>query len=65
MRPGSPQDLSVIAFTRDYLSAFLTEAPKAKDSKDLIVALLSRYLNAALGVALIIGAKVAKGEMVW
>jgi glyoxylase-like metal-dependent hydrolase (beta-lactamase superfamily II) len=65
MKPGSPQDQSVIAYTRAYLEAFLTEAPKAKDAKELIVELLSRYPNAALSIALIIGAKVAKGEMVW
>ena len=63
--PGAPTDASAIAYTRDYLLAFEEELGKAGDSAALIAAMKRRYPNAGLGVALEIGAKVAKGEMKW
>jgi hypothetical protein len=37
----------------------------ASDSAALVAAMTKRYPNAGMGVALQIGAKVAKGEMTW
>lgn len=65
MAPGAPTDSSSIAYTRDYLVAFEDEVVKASDSVALIAAMRKRYPNAGLGVALDIGAKVAKCEMKW
>jgi hypothetical protein len=45
--------------------AFEAEFAKADDSAALIEAMTRRYPNADMGVALQIGAKVAKGEMKW
>jgi len=39
--------------------------PKTADSSALIAAMTRRYPDAGMGVALQIGAKVAKGEMKW
>ena len=58
-------DASAVVYTRDYLLAFDEELPKAVDSAALIAAMNKRYPNAGMGVALQIGAKVAKGEMKW
>ena len=58
-------DASAIKYTRDYLVAFEEELAKAADSAALIAAMTKRYPNAGMGVALQIGAKVAKGEMKW
>ena len=58
-------DVSAIAYTRDYLVAFEEELAKAADSAALIAAMTRRYPDAGMGVALDIGAKVAKGEMKW
>lgn len=65
MTPGAPIDASAIKFTRDYLVAFDQELPKAADSAALIAAMTKRYPGLGMGVALQIGAKVAKGEMPW
>lgn len=65
MAPGTPTDASAILYTRDYLVAFEQELALAADSKALIAAMQKRYPNAGLGIALDIGAKVAKGEMKW
>jgi glyoxylase-like metal-dependent hydrolase (beta-lactamase superfamily II) len=65
MAPNSPTDVSAVKFTREYLVAFEQELASAKDSVALIEAMKKRYPNAGLGVALEIGAKVAKGEMKW
>jgi hypothetical protein len=56
---------SAIRYTRDYLLAFEEELAKAVDSAALIEAMTRRYPDAGMGVALQIGAKVAKGEMKW
>ena len=65
MVPGAATDASSIAYTRDYLVAFEEELGKSADSAALIAAMTRRYPNAGMGVALQIGAKVAKGEMQW
>jgi len=65
MAPGASTDASAIRYTRDYLVAFEEELAKAADSAALIAAMTRRYPNAGMGVALQIGAKVAKGEMTW
>lgn len=58
-------DASAISYTRNYLVAFEEELAKAADSAALIAAMTKRYPNAGMGIALQIGAKVAKGEMKW
>ena len=65
MAPTAPIDVSAIRYTRDYLVAFEEELAKAADSAALIAAMTKRYPTAGMGVALQIGAKVAKGEMKW
>jgi glyoxylase-like metal-dependent hydrolase (beta-lactamase superfamily II) len=65
MAPTTAVDATAIRYTRDYLVAFEAELPKATDSAALIAAMTKRYPDAGMGVALQIGAKVAKGEMRW
>ncbi|MBX9752050.1 MAG: MBL fold metallo-hydrolase [Roseococcus sp.] len=65
MAPGAAMDASALIFTRDYLRAFEEELAKPGDSAALIAAMRARYPTAGLGIALEIGAKVAKGEMRW
>ena len=65
MAPGAALDASAIKYTRDYLLAFEEEVAKAADSAALIAAMTKRYPDAGMGIALQIGAKVAKGEMKW
>lgn len=65
MAPGAAIDASAIRYTRDYLVAFEEELAKASDSTALIAAMTKRYPDAGMGVALQIGAKVAKDEMKW
>ncbi len=62
---GAACDVSAIAYTREYLLAFEDELARAADSSALVSAMKRRYPEAGMGVALDIGAKVAKGEMVW
>lgn len=62
---GAPCDASTIGYTREYLLAFEEELASATDSSALIAAMKRRYPQAGMGVALEIGAKVAKGEMAW
>lgn len=61
----APTDASAIRYTIDYLRAFEEERIKAADSAALIAAMQARYPGLGMGVALEIGAKVAKGEMRW
>jgi glyoxylase-like metal-dependent hydrolase (beta-lactamase superfamily II) len=63
--PSAAIDASAIRYTRDYLVAFEGELARAADSAALIAAMTKRYPDAGMGVALQIGAKVAKGEMKW
>ncbi len=65
MAPNVPTDLSGVAYTKAYLAAFEEELVKAKDSAALKAALLARFPNLGMGVALDIGSKVATGEMKW
>ena len=65
MAPVAAIDASALRYTRDYLVAFEAELVKAADSAALIAAMTKRYPDAGMGVALQIGAKVAKGEMKW
>jgi glyoxylase-like metal-dependent hydrolase (beta-lactamase superfamily II) len=65
MAPAAPTDHSGINHTRTYLSAFEEELAKAKDSAALKAAMEARFPDLGMGVALDIGAKVAKGEMKW
>jgi glyoxylase-like metal-dependent hydrolase (beta-lactamase superfamily II) len=62
---GQANDLSQVAYTRAYLQRFQAELPRAANSAELTNAMKSAYPNAGLGIALDIGAKVAKGEMKW
>jgi glyoxylase-like metal-dependent hydrolase (beta-lactamase superfamily II) len=65
MAPDAALDAAAIRYTREYLVAFEEELAKAADSAALIEAMTKRYPGAGMGVALQIGAKVAKGEMKW
>lgn len=65
LAPGSAFDRSAIDHTRRYLLAFEEELEKAADSAALKAAMESRFPGLGMGVALEIGAKVAKGEMKW
>ncbi len=65
MLPGTPQDATALAGTRDYLLRFEQELPRAANAAALISTLKSAYPQAGLGIALDIGAKVNKGEMKW
>jgi glyoxylase-like metal-dependent hydrolase (beta-lactamase superfamily II) len=65
MTSDARTDLSGVDHTKTYLAAFEEELAKAKDSAALIAAMRARHPNLGMGVALDIGAKVAKGEMKW
>lgn len=65
MAPDAATNASAIRYTREYLVAFEEELTKSADSAALIAAMTKRYPSAGMGVALQIGAKVAKGEMKW
>ena len=65
MAAGTALDASAISYTRDYLRRFDVEAAKAKTGAELIEAMKQAYPQVAPGIALDIGAKVAKGEMQW
>jgi len=64
-RAGAPQDVTQLRWTQDYLARFETELPKAANAAALIGAMQQAYPDAALDIALDIGAKVNKGEMKW
>jgi glyoxylase-like metal-dependent hydrolase (beta-lactamase superfamily II) len=65
MTPDSPTDLSGVNHTKAHLLAFEEELAKAKDSAALKAAMEARYPGLGMGVAIDIGAKVAKGEIKW
>jgi len=65
LAPGGATDAAAIRYTRDYLVAFEQELAQAPDSAALVASMMTRYPQAAMPVALQIGAKVAKGEMKW
>ncbi|RZL35336.1 MAG: MBL fold metallo-hydrolase [Rubrivivax sp.] len=64
-RAGVPQDAAQLQWTQAYLARFETELPKAANAAALIGAMQQAYPDAALAIALDIGAKVNKGEMKW
>lgn len=57
--------LAAIDHTRNYLRAFEEELARASDAAALRAAMLARYPQLEMGVALDIGSKVATGEMRW
>ena len=63
--PGQAQDVSQVTYTLGYLDRWDAELKKSGNSAELIAAMKAAYPSAGLGVALDIGAKVAKGEMKW
>ncbi|MGC2778684.1 MAG: MBL fold metallo-hydrolase, partial [Bradyrhizobium sp.] len=63
--PDAKTDLSGVQHTRAYLIAFEEELAKAKDAAALKAAMEAKFPGLGMGVALDIGAKVAKGEMKW
>ena len=65
MAPTAAVDATAIRYSSDYLVAFDEEVARATDSAALIAAMTKRDPDAGTGVALHIGAKVAKGEMKW
>lgn len=65
MMPDAATDLSAVAHTRAYLLAFEEELAKAADAAALKAAMLARYPDLGMGIALDIGSKVATGEMKW
>ena len=66
MTPDAPTSgLAGISFTKAYLAALDEELAKVKDSASLKAAMLARYPNLGMGIALDIGAKVVTGEMKW
>ncbi|WP_329353237.1 MBL fold metallo-hydrolase [Streptomyces sp. NBC_01261] len=62
---GASQDATVIAANRAYLAAFEQELAGAADAAAVQAAMLRRYPDLGLGVALDHGSKVATGEMTW
>jgi glyoxylase-like metal-dependent hydrolase (beta-lactamase superfamily II) len=65
MAAGTAQDVTAIAFTREYLKRFEADSAKAPNGAALIDAMNKAYPNAGMAIALDIGAKVNKGEMKW
>ena len=61
----SPFDGQALAFTRDYLTAFESEAARADNAADLITAMQRRYPTLEDSSSLELSAKVIKGEMSW
>lgn len=65
MTPEAPTNLSGVEHTIAYLTAFETELAKAKNAAALKAAMMARFPDLGMGVALDIGSKVATGEMKW
>ncbi|WP_200626825.1 MBL fold metallo-hydrolase [Pseudomonas sp. LAM2023] len=61
----SSRSLQAVQFTANYIRDFDTETAKAKDAGALIKAMKQRYPGLADESSLVLGAKVAKGEMKW
>ncbi|MFE2723604.1 MBL fold metallo-hydrolase [Kitasatospora sp. NPDC059327] len=61
----APTDSSAIVHTRDYLRAFETEIGRTADAAAARAALERRYPGLGMALAVDLGTKVAKGEMVW
>ncbi|MGX9965622.1 hypothetical protein ACVFYP_20015 [Roseomonas sp. F4] len=65
MTPQSPTDLSAVAHTLAYLTAFEEELAKAANGAALNAAMKARFPGLGMEVAIDIGARVATGEMQW
>ena len=65
MAVGAATDLSAVAYTKAYLLAFEEELARTPNAAALKAAMEARFPGLGMGVALDIGAKVAKGEMPW
>jgi glyoxylase-like metal-dependent hydrolase (beta-lactamase superfamily II) len=65
MAAGTTLDAGNLFHTRNYLLRFEAESAKAESATELIEVVKNAYPQAGLGMALDIGAKVAKGEMKW
>lgn len=65
LTPESAMDLSAIEHTKTYLLAFEEELARAADGAAVKAAMEKRFPTLGMGVALDIGAKVAKGEVSW
>lgn len=65
MQAGTALDERNIRYTREYLVRYEQASARHKDSAGLIAEMKAAYPNAALGMALDIGAKVTTGEMKW
>ena len=63
--PDAATGLSGVRHTKAYLIAFEDELAKAKDAAALKAAMEAKFPGLGMGIALDIGAKVAKGEMKW
>lgn len=63
--PGAAEDLSQVLYTQTYLQRWDAALKKTRNSTELIDTMKAAYPDAGLGIALDIGAKVAKGEMAW
>lgn len=63
--PGKLAAINAAEFTAEYIKNFDAETAKAKDSAALIKAMTARYPDLADESALVLSAKVAKGEMDW
>ena len=61
----SSRSLQAVQFTANYIGDFAAETAKAKDAGALIEAMKQRYPGLADESSLVLGAKVAKGEMKW
>jgi glyoxylase-like metal-dependent hydrolase (beta-lactamase superfamily II) len=59
------RSVKAVQFTSDYVSTFLKETPKAKNSSELISAMQRAFPGLGDESSLELSAKVAKGEMQW
>lgn len=65
MKAGTKLNADTIGFSLRYLQAFKAEKQASKNSDALISKMTAQYPDAALPMALSIGAKVHMGEMKW
>jgi glyoxylase-like metal-dependent hydrolase (beta-lactamase superfamily II) len=59
------RSIKAVQFTRDYVSTFLRETPKAKNSNELIGAMQRAFPGLGDESSLELSTRVAKGEMQW
>ncbi|MBX9754468.1 MAG: MBL fold metallo-hydrolase [Pseudomonadaceae bacterium] len=62
---GASMTLSSVSFTADYLKVLETELPKARNSGELVKAMVKQYPQLTGTADLELSAKVLKGEMQW